>query len=170
MAMMIISSPGYHPANDKNRIQSIQMSSRWHQLLPMAAGDHRTLEKSRLHLRTCQFTAETSRTHRWIGTQGTSLTLKTMIMSMGQDQLSPITSPSTYNGGSDLTLNNAYWESRRSQTIYKSAQSRLHFFQYSKVHLSQFACTPTALATSKKPTCRSILQPTYGYSYLGRGI
>ena len=32
------------------------------------------------------------------------------------------------------------------------------------MHLSQLAYTPTALARSKKPNCRSILRPTYRYT------
>ena len=52
-------------------------------------------------------------------------------------------------------LNAAYGVSRRSQTNSESAQLQLHFIQWSGVHLSQSACTPTALATSKKPTCRT---------------
>jgi len=54
--------------------------------------------------------------------------------------------------------------------FYESAQLRVQSFYMSKVHLSLFVCTPTALAISKKPTCRSILWPTYGYSYLRRKI
>jgi len=80
-------------------------------------------------------------------------------------QLSAITSPSTYNGRSALTPECCNIENqRRSQRCFTSQNS----YDYnpsilSEVHLSQFACTPTALATSKMPTCRSILRPTYGY-------
>jgi len=95
-----------------------------------------------------------------------------MTTSTRHDQLSAITSRSTYNGRSDLTPEGGHIAIQRQsrETIYESAKLRLHFFQLSGVHLSQFACTPTALATSKKPTCRSILRPTYGYSYLRRRI
>ena len=83
-----------------------------------------------------------------------------MITSTGHDQLSAITSRSTYNGRSDRTPKGGHIAIQRQsrETIYESAKLRLHFFQLSGVHLAQFACTPTALATSKKPTCRSILQ------------
>ena len=46
----------------------------------------------------------------------------------------------------------------KSESIDQSAQSRLHFFQLSEVHLSQVVYTPTALATSKEPTCRSMFR------------
>jgi len=39
------------------------------------------------------------------------------------------------------------------------SQLRLHSFYLSEVHLSQFVCTPTALATSTKPTCGGFLRP-----------
>jgi len=70
-------------------------------------------------------------------------------------QLSVITSRRTYNRWSDLTheCRNIENQRRSRETIYDSIQLGLHFFQLSEVHLSQFACTPTALATSKKPTC-----------------
>jgi hypothetical protein len=49
---------------------------------------------------------------------------------------------------------------RRSwEKIYESAQLRQDSFSLSEVRLSQFACTPTALATSKKPTCGGIQLP-----------
>jgi len=57
------------------------MSSRRHQLLPMAAFDCGSPEKLRQHPWTCQFTAETSRAQRWHGAQGPSLTFNAMIMS-----------------------------------------------------------------------------------------
>jgi len=47
--------------------------------------------------------AETESAQRAIGAQGSSPTVKTMIMSTGHDQLSAITSRSTYDGRSDLT-------------------------------------------------------------------
>jgi len=42
----------------------------------------------------------------------------------------------------------------------------LHFFRRNELHLAWCGCTPTALATSKKPTCRSILWSTYCCLYL----
>jgi hypothetical protein len=64
-----------------------------------------------------------------------------MIMSTGQDQLAHIE-----------------MQKKIRQTIYESAKLRLHFFQLSGLHLSQFACTPTALATSKKTTCGGMVR------------
>jgi len=64
-----------------------------------------------------------------------------MIMSTGQDQLGHIEI-----------------QRQSRETIYESAKLRLHFFQLSGVHLSQFACTPTALATPKKPTCGGMVR------------
>jgi len=43
--------------------------------------------------------------------------------------------------------------------IYQSALLRLHSFQLSEVHQFQLACTPTDLATSKKPTGAAIRRP-----------
>jgi len=97
---------------------------------------------------------------RPIGAQGASPTLMTMITSTGHDQLSTITSRSTYNGRSDLTpeCHNSENQRQSQETISESAQLRLQCFYLSEVHLSQFACTPTALATSKKPTCGGMVQ------------
>ena len=82
-----------------------------------------------------------------------------MITSTGHDLLSAITSRSTYNGR-DLTHEGGHIKIQRQsrETIYESAKLRIHFVQLSGVHLSQFACTPTALATSKKPTCGGMVQ------------
>ena len=57
--LIIISTPGNHTADGRNSIWSIQMSSRRHQVLPIAAIDHQTPEKSRLKPWKCQFAAET---------------------------------------------------------------------------------------------------------------
>jgi len=92
----------------------------------------RTPEKSWLHPRMRQFTAETYRAQRVSGTQGSSLTVKTRIMSTSipTSQLGAITSPSTYNGRSDLTpeCRNIENRSRSLQTISESAQLRLQSF------------------------------------------
>jgi len=58
-------------------------SSRRHQILPMAAIDHRTPENTQLPPCPHQFTAETYRAQRPNGAQGASPTLKMMIMSTG---------------------------------------------------------------------------------------
>jgi len=67
-----------------------------------------------------------------------------------------------------LPLNRQYRELKvksRGDLLVKTvpaqdqSQLRLHSFYLSEVHLLQLACTPTALATLKKPTCRSILRP-----------
>jgi len=61
--------------------------------------------------------------------------------------------------GVTLPLNAGIWRIKaKSETIYEPAKLQLHFFQSSGVHLSQFACTPTALATSKKPTCGGMVR------------
>jgi hypothetical protein len=80
--------------------------------------------------------------------------------SIPTSQLSAITSPSTYNGRSDLTPEGGHIAIQRQsrETMYESAKLRLHFFQLSGVHHSQFVCTPTALATSKKPTCGGMVR------------
>lgn len=64
------------------------------------------------------------------------------------------------NNGKILPFNRQDWEVRRSwQTIYKSPQLRLHSIQLSEVLQRQWACTPTALATSTKHTCAGIRRP-----------
>jgi len=169
-----IMSTGHHQANDKNGIRSIQMSSRRHQLLPKATIDNRTPENSRLHPWTRQFTAETYRAQRPNGAQGASLKLKTMITSTRPSlrvngARSPVEAPTM--DGVVIPLSATISKTKGdAEMIYQSAQLRLHFFRLSEVHLSQFACPPTALPTSKKPTYRSILRQTYGYSYLRRRI
>ena len=52
-----------------------------------------------------------------------------------------------------LTLNLQYQDDLRVSTFKTS------FLVFERVHLSQFACTPTALTTPKKPTCGVFLQP-----------
>jgi len=87
-------------------------------------------------------------------------------------QLSVIINPSSYSRQSDLSpeCRNIEHQRRSQETISESAQLQLQSFYLSEVHLSQFACTPTALTTLEKPACRSILRPTYSYSYLRRRI
>jgi len=75
---IIIPTTAHHPANDKNRIRLIQMSSRRHQLLQNAVINHRIPEKSRLHTWMRQFTAESQWAQRPTGAPGTSATLKTI--------------------------------------------------------------------------------------------
>jgi len=82
---------------------------------------------------------------------------------------SPVQAPKM--DGVIVPLNAAISKTKgEAETIYQSAQLWLHFFRLSEVHLSEFACPPIALPTSKKPTYRSILRQTYGYSYLRRRI
>jgi hypothetical protein len=77
-------------------------------------------------------------------------------------QLSAIISRRTYNGWSDLTPECGQFEHqmRSQQTNCESAQLQLHSFYFSEFHRLQLPCTPTALATSKKPTCAGIRRPT----------
>jgi len=56
-------------------------------------------------------------------------------------------------------IGNAVNQWRSPETNSESAQLQLPSFYLSEVHLSWFACTHTALATSKKPTCGGILRP-----------
>jgi len=77
--------------------------------------------------------------------------------------LGMITSPITYTAWSDfISACSKIKNHRRSrETMYQSAKLQPNFLYLTKVHLSQVACTPTALPSWKKPTCRSILlQPT----------
>ena len=55
-------------------------------------------------------------------------------------------------------INNINNQRRSRETIYESAQLLLLSFYLSWVHLSQLACTPIALATSKEPTSWGILR------------
>jgi len=141
------------PSQWQNRIRSIQMSLRRHRSLPMAAIDHRTPENLRLHPWTRQFTAEPYRAQRPNGAQGASPTLKTMITSTRpflrvNGARSPVQAPTM--GVVIIPLNAEISKTKGEvETIYESAQLRLHFFQLSEVHLSQFACTPTALAIAR---------------------
>jgi hypothetical protein len=92
--------------------------------------------------------------------------------SIHTSQLSAITSPGTYNGRSDLTSEGGHIaiQKQSGESIFEAAKLRLHFLQLSGVHLSQFACTPTALATSKKPTCGAVVQLLIPDSLLERRI
>jgi len=87
-------------------------------------------------------------------------------------QLSVTTSPSTYNGGSDLTPQCQLSKTKgKDDRRFRSRQCYDYLpFNWVKCTYLSIVCISTALATSKKLTCSSILQPTYSYSYLMRTI
>jgi len=74
-------------------------------------------------------------------------------------QLSAISSPSTYNGRSNLTPQCGHIENQGEvRDDLRASKVTTTFLPIERSAPSQFACTPTALATSKKSTCGGMVR------------
>jgi len=74
-------------------------------------------------------------------------------------QLSGINSRSTYNGQSNLTPQCSHIENQGEvRDDLRASNVTTTFLPIQHSAPSQFDCTPTALATSKKPSCGGMVQ------------